>query len=154
MGYYRVVALRPGIGRSYSDVVAVSGGAGDGGDSGGGGLSGGQTGRFDTALKLAWNRVYTLDSRDVTVDLETLGSSDVPYALSNRARATSYEVQYVENNGEYGEYGYPATARRGGLGHRHGAELGERPGLAELVGSDRGDRIQKAARSRRTCRRW
>ena len=36
-----------------------------------------------------------------------MGRNDVPYALSNRARATSYEVQYVENNGEYGEYGYP-----------------------------------------------
>ena len=41
------------------------------------------------------------------MDLEDLGRNDVPYALSNRARATSYEVQYVENNGDYGEYGYP-----------------------------------------------
>ena len=41
------------------------------------------------------------------MDLKTLGRNDVPYALSNRARATSYEVQYVEDNGEYGEYGYP-----------------------------------------------
>ena len=107
VGYYRVVAMRPGTGPSYSDVVRVQAEP--------------ETEEIpeevgylvfkrpvsDTALKLAWNRVYTLDSRDVTMDLEDLGRNDVPYALSNRARATSYEVQYVEDNGEYGEYGYP-----------------------------------------------
>ena len=107
VGYYRVVALRPGIGPSYSDVVRVQAEPETEEIPEEVGYLVAKRAGSDTALKLAWNRVYTLDSRDVTVDLETLGRNDVPYALSNRARATSYEVQYVENNGEYGEYGYP-----------------------------------------------
>ena len=108
VGYYRVVAQRPGTGPSYSDVVRVQAEPEtEEIPEEVGYLVAKPAARSDTALKLAWNRVYTLDSRDVTMDLEDLGRNDVPYALSNRARATSYEVQYVENNGEYGEYGYP-----------------------------------------------
>ena len=102
-----MVAQRPGIGPSYSDVVRVQAEPETEEIPEEVGYLVAKRAGSDTALKLAWNRVYTLDSRDVTVDLETLGRNDVPYALSNRARATSYEVQYVENNGEYGEYGYP-----------------------------------------------
>ena len=107
VGYYRVVAMRPGTGPSYSDVVRVQAEPETEEIPEEVGYLVAKRARSDTALKLAWNRVYTLDSRDVTMDLEDLGRNDVPYALSNRARATSYEVQYVENNGEYGEYGYP-----------------------------------------------
>ena len=108
VGYYRVVAQRPGIGPSYSDVVRVQAEPEtEEIPEEVGYLVAKPAAGSDTALKLAWNRAYTLDSREVTMDLEFLGSNDVPYPLSNRARATSYEVQYVENNGEYGEYGYP-----------------------------------------------
>ena len=107
VGYYRVVAMRPGTGPSYSDVVRVQAEPETEEIPEEVGYLVAKRDGSDTALKLAWNRVYTLDSRDVTMDLEDLGRNDVPYALSNRARATSYEVQYVENNGEYGEYGYP-----------------------------------------------
>ncbi len=107
VGYYRVVAMRPGTGPSYSDVVRVQAEPETEEIPEEVGYLVSKRAPSDTALKLAWNRVYTLDSRDVTMDLEDLGRNDVPYALSNRARATSYEVQYVENNGEYGEYGYP-----------------------------------------------
>ncbi len=107
VGYYRVVAMRPGTGPSYSDVVRVQAEPETEEIPEEVGYLVSKRPVSDTALKLAWNRVYTLDSRDVTMDLEDLGRNDVPYALSNRARATSYEVQYVEDNGEYGEYGYP-----------------------------------------------
>ena len=107
VGYYRVVAMRPGTGPSYSDVVRVQAEPETEEIPEEVGYLVAKRDGSDTALKLAWNRVYTLDSRDVTMDLEDLGRNDAPYALSNRARATSYEVQYVENNGEYGEYGYP-----------------------------------------------
>ena len=107
VGYYRVVAMRPGTGPSYSDVVRVQAEPETEEIPEEVGYLVSKRPVSDTALKLAWNRVYTLDSRDVTMDLEDLGRNDVPYPLSNRARATSYEVQYVEDNGEYGEYGYP-----------------------------------------------
>ena len=107
VGYYRVVAMRPGTGPSYSDVVRVQAEPETEEIPEEVGYLVSKRPVSDTALKLAWNRAYTLDSRDVTMDLEDLGRNDVPYALSNRARATSYEVQYVEDNGEYGEYGYP-----------------------------------------------
>ena len=107
VGYYRVAALRSGTPASYSDVVRVQAEPETEEIPEEVGYLVAKRAGSDTALKLAWNRAYTLDSRDVTVDLKTLGRNDVPYALSNRARATSYEVQYVEDNGEYGEYGYP-----------------------------------------------
>ena len=108
VGYYRVVAQRPGTGPSYSDVVRVQAEPEtEEIPEEVGYLVAKPAAGSDTALKLAWNRAYTLDSRDAAVDLKTLGPNDVPYPLSNRARATSYEVQYVEDNGEYGEYGYP-----------------------------------------------
>ena len=108
VGYYRVAALRSGTPASYSDVVRVQAEPEtEEIPEEVGYLVAKRAAGSDTALKLAWNRAYTLDSRDAAVDLKTLGRNDVPYALSNRARATSYEVQYVENNGEYGEYGYP-----------------------------------------------
>ena len=108
VGYYRVAARRPGTGPSYSDVVRVQAEPEtEEIPEEVGYLVAKPAAGSDEALKLAWNRAYTLDSRDATVDLETLGPNEFPYPLSNRARATSYEVQYVEDNGDYGEYGYP-----------------------------------------------
>ena len=142
VGYYRVVAMRPGTGPSYSDVVRVQAEPETEEIPEEVGYLVAKRDGSDTALKLAWNRVYTLDSRDVTMDLEDLGRNDVPYALSNRARATSYEVQYVENNGEYGEYGYPL--RREGEDWVTVTVRNWANGLdwQTWVGGDRGDRIQ------------
>ena len=143
VGYYRVVAQRPGIGPSYSDVVRVQAEPEtEEIPEEVGYLVAKPAAGSDTALKLAWNRAYTLDSREVTMDLEFLGSNDVPYPLSNRTRATSYEVQYVENNGEYGEYGYPL--RREGEDWVTVTVRNWASGLdwQNWLGADRGDRIQ------------
>ncbi len=155
VGYYRVVAQRPGIGPSYSDVVRVQAEPEtEEIPEEVGYLVAKPAAGSDTALKLAWNRAYTLDSREVTMDLEFLGSNDVPYALSNRARATSYEVQYVENNGEYGEYGYPL--RREGEDWVTVTVRNWASGLdwQNWLGRSRRSNSRKAARSRRICRRW
>ena len=79
VGYYRVVAQRPGTGPSYSDVVRVQAEPEtEEIPEEVGYLVAKPAAGSDTALKLAWNRAYTLDSRDATVDLEDLGSQRIP----------------------------------------------------------------------------
>ena len=78
VGYYRVAALRSGTPASYSDVVRVQAEPETEEIPEEVGYLVAKRAGSDTALKLAWNRVYTLDSRDVTVDLEDLGSQRRP----------------------------------------------------------------------------
>ena len=84
-----------------------------------------------------------------------LGSQRRPVrAVSNRARATSYEVQYVENNGEYGEYGYPL--RREGEDWVTVTVRNWANGLdwQNWLGAIEEIEFEERTENRRTCRRW